>query len=265
MEPCADAIASAGMAVFRRDRACEPVRADLPEWRTVVGLASAVQPVYSGARADRVQGGPVINLRYKELAFLSLGEGLGVNVLLGQQYRVGLALGYDRGRRTSDDSSNLKGFANISAAPTVKVFGSWVVSKTFPLVIQADTRQIIGGADGAVGDLEFYLPLPGSSERLVMFVGPSITWANHRYTEKEYGITQAQADGSDRPIFDVHGGTNAVGLGFSATTFLTKHWLLNVDGAISHLRGSAAESPIVETRVQRALALSLAYHWQALP
>lgn len=32
---------------------------DLPEWRRVLGVASEVQPVYDGARAYRVSGGPV--------------------------------------------------------------------------------------------------------------------------------------------------------------------------------------------------------------
>ncbi|HEY0340840.1 MAG TPA: MipA/OmpV family protein, partial [Steroidobacteraceae bacterium] len=59
----------------------------------------------------------------------------------------------------------------------------------------------------------------------------------------------------------VHGGTNAWGLGFSATKFFGHHWLVNADAAYSRLRGSAAESPITESRVQRGLALSLNYHF----
>jgi outer membrane scaffolding protein for murein synthesis (MipA/OmpV family) len=94
-----------------------------------------------------------------------------------------------------------------------------------------------------------------------MFLGPSITWANHSYLQKVYGVTQGQSLASGDPIFNVHGGTNSWGLGFSATKFFTQHWLLNVDAAYSRLRGSAAESPITESRVQRGLALSLVYHW----
>jgi outer membrane scaffolding protein for murein synthesis (MipA/OmpV family) len=236
----------------------EPTR---PQWRVVLGAAAAVQPVYSGARAYRVLGGPVINIRYKDLAFVSLGEGLGVNIARGEQYHVGIALGYDLGRRVSQDRVNLRGLGNISVAPSVKLFGSWVVSKAFPLVIQADVRQIVGGADGALGDLEFYLPLPGCSERFMMFFGPSITWADHRYLQTEFGITPTQSLESGHPVFRVHSGTNSVGLGLSMTRFITNHWLINLDGAISHLRGSAADSPVTETRVQRTLAASFAYRW----
>ena len=233
----------------------------LPEWCVVLGAGAAVEPAYSGARAYRVNGGPMINIRYKDITFLSVGEGLGFNFLRSDNYRVGISLGYDRGRRVSDDYPTLHGLGDISVAPSVKLFGSWVVSRAFPLVIQADVRQIMGGADGALGDLEFYFPLPGSSKRFAMLLGPSITWADHRYLQKEFGINQGQSLASGRPIFDVHSGTNSVGLGVSATKLIGEHWLFNFDGAISRLRGSAAASPVTEARVQRVLALSVDYHW----
>jgi outer membrane scaffolding protein for murein synthesis (MipA/OmpV family) len=50
-------------------------------------------------------------------------------------------------------------------------------------------------------------------------------------------------------------------VGFSATKFVTDHWLLSADGALSHLRGSAAESPITEVRMQRTLDFSVDYCW----
>ena len=233
----------------------------LPDWRTVLGVAADVEPVYQGARAYRLRGGPVINIRYKDLAFFSLGEGLGFNFLRGRYYRVGVSLGFDLGRRVPDDYPNLHGLGDIAPAPYVKLFASYVMSKDFPMVIQVDARQILGGASGAVGDLEAYMPLPGSSKSFFMFAGPSITWANHRYLQKEFGVNLTQSLASGDPIFNVHGGTNSVGFGFSATKFVTQHWLLNVDAAISQLRGSAANSPITEARTQRALAMSIDYHW----
>jgi hypothetical protein len=65
---------------------------DLPKWRTVLGVASEVQPPYEGARAYRVQGGPVINIHYRDVAFFAVGEGLGYNFLRGDHYQVGLGV-----------------------------------------------------------------------------------------------------------------------------------------------------------------------------
>jgi outer membrane scaffolding protein for murein synthesis (MipA/OmpV family) len=234
---------------------------NLPDWRYVAGLSAAVQPLYSGSKPYRVEGGPVFDIRYRNVAFISVGEGIGVNFLHGQTYRIGVSAVYDLGRTVSDYSSHLRGLGDISAAPAAKLFASWVVSKKFPLVLRADARQFVGGADGAVGDLEAYMPLPGSSKRFVMFAGPSITFADHLYLQKEFGVTRAQALASGYPVFDPHPGTNAEGVGFSATGFITQNWLINVDGAIDRLRGSAAESPITQETVQRAIELTLAYSW----
>jgi len=68
--------------------------------------------------------------------------------------------------------------------------------------------------------------------------------------------------GAGHPVYDIpHAGTSAAGVGFSATKFITPHWILNVDAALSQIRGSPAHSPLVERRTQRELALSVDYHW----
>jgi outer membrane scaffolding protein for murein synthesis (MipA/OmpV family) len=234
---------------------------NLPEWQVVAGTAAELLPAYAGARAYRVMGGPVINVQYRDVAFFSSGDGLGYNFLHGDHYRVGAAIAYDLGRRVRYDDTNLQGMGNISAAPVVKLYGSYVLSKKFPLILRLDARQLVGGANGAVGDVGLYMPLPGSSKKFVLFAGPSVTLATHRYLQSEFGVTPAQSLASGHPVFDPHAGTDAVGVGLSATRFLGDHWLLNLDTAISRLKGSADISPITERSTQRVLALSAAYRW----
>jgi outer membrane protein len=97
----------------------------------------------------------------------------------------------------------------------------------------------------------------------VMFAGPSITLATRHYLQTLYGVTAEQSLASGHPVFDVdHSGTADAGVGFSATKFLGKHLLLNLDTAISQIRGRPASSPLVERRTQRVLALSFDYHWE---
>jgi outer membrane scaffolding protein for murein synthesis (MipA/OmpV family) len=235
---------------------------DLPRYRTILGLAAEVQPVYDGSRAYRVEGGPVINIHYLDIAFISTGEGVGYNVLRGDHYQLGIALTYDLGRKEKDDLSNLRGMGNIGAAPVGKIFGSWVLSKSFPMILRVDARQFAGGAQGAVGDAAAYLPLPGSSHTFVMFAGPSITLATHHYLQTLYGVTPEQSLLSGHPVYELpRDGTSAAGVGFSASKFLTSHWILNLDTAINQIRGSASRSPLVERRTQRVLALSVDYQW----
>jgi outer membrane scaffolding protein for murein synthesis (MipA/OmpV family) len=232
---------------------------DLPQWRVVVGAGEEVRPIYEGAQAYRGEAGPVFNVRYYDYAFASSGEGLGANFLIGDNYRAGVALAYDLGRHEADDYTHLRGMGNIDPAPVVKLFASYVVSKKFPLVLRADVRQLVGGGDGALGDLSAYLPLPGSSKKLAMFAGPSITFADHLYLQKEFGVSTAQALASGNPQYESHPGVEAVGLGFSATRFISSHWLINLDAAVNHLHGSAAQSPLTQRTGQRVLAVSIAY------
>jgi outer membrane scaffolding protein for murein synthesis (MipA/OmpV family) len=235
---------------------------DLPEFRKIVGLAANTDPVYSGARAYRVQGGPVINIYYRDIAFVSTGDGIGYNVFRGDHYQIGVAMAYDLGRSEQADLTNLRGLGDIGAAPVAKVYGSWVLSKKFPLILRVDARQFIGGAEGAIGDASVYMPLPGSSKTFVMFAGPSISLATHHYLQTMYGVTPQQSEASGHPVYEVpHAGTSAVGVGFSATKFITQHWMLNMDAALSKIRGSAENSPLIEERTQRVIALSVDYQW----
>ena len=234
---------------------------DIPEWRVLLGLGAEDRPLYDGAERTKIAGGPVINVRYRDTWFASVGEGIGVNVLHGDNYRAGVLLGYDLGRQVSEDYTHLHGLGDIGRAPVVKVFASYAVSKEFPLVLRGDVRQIVGGADGLEADLGAYMPLPGSSEKLIMFAGPSVTYADHRYMQKEFGVTPAQSQASGYPIYDARAGSNAAGVGFSATRFLTPHWLINLDTAVNRLSGSARDSPITQKTVQPVLALSFAYSW----
>jgi outer membrane scaffolding protein for murein synthesis (MipA/OmpV family) len=232
----------------------------VPEWSRIVGVAASVEPVYDGSHAYSVSGGPVIDIRYRDIAFFSVGEGIGVNLIHAAHFRAGVAVGYDLGRSTSSDY-RLRGLPDIDPAAVPKVFAEWALSRYFPLILRADIRRIIRDGDGYVGDAEAYMPLPGSSRRFVMFAGVSYTFADQRHMQETFGITPEQAQSSGLPAFTAHGGSDAKGAGFSATLFITKHWLMNMDAAVDRLLGSASESPITERRFQRALDLAMAYQW----
>lgn len=236
---------------------------NLPTWRTILGAAAEAQPIYEGARDYRTNGGPVINIRYRDVAFFSTGEGLGYNILRGDHYNFGVGLAYDLGRKASEDLPNLHGMGDISPAPVAKMYASIVLSRKFPLILHATARQFIGGAQGAVADAGVYMPLPGSSKTFVMFAGPSVTLATHHYLQTLYGVTPEQSLASGHPVYDIRdSGTDKAGVGFSATKFVTPHFLLNLDMAVSQIRGDPTRSPLVEARTQKVLALSFAYQWE---
>ncbi|POM18511.1 hypothetical protein CSX04_06817 [Burkholderia cepacia] len=78
---------------------------NISTWNISVGAAMTLQPRYAGSDRYRVMGGPNLDIRYRDLFFLSTGEGLGANVLRGPNWRVSLSVGYDLGRRSATISS----------------------------------------------------------------------------------------------------------------------------------------------------------------
>lgn len=233
----------------------------IPKWDIIAGIATSAKPIYSGASQYVGSGGPVINIRYKNRAFISSGEGVGVNLLVGKQYRVSLAVGLDLGRRMSWHYSTLHGLGDIPRAPFLKLAGTYVISKRLPILLRGDIRKIAGGAAGIVGDLDVYMPLPGSSRKFVMFAGPTVTLADRTHLQTIYGINRRQSLGSGYPVYTARGGLMATGFGFSATRFFTPHFLANTNFSWSELLGSAGRSPIVERKVQSSLSFSVAYRW----
>lgn len=236
----------------------EPQR---PDWQIDIGPGITVQPLYDGARRYHVVAGPSVDVRYRDLFFASTGEGIGVNLLAGPHWRAGVAISYDLGRRAADDAPHLSGLGNIGVAPEVKLFGEYVVSKSLPIVVRADVRRSIGGANGWIGDIGAYMPLPGSSEKFYWFAGPSLTFADGRYMSSWFGVNAAQSARSGYRTYDAHAGLKSVGFGVSAIWNFRRHWLLSTDAAIEQLTGSAARSPITQHATNGVITVSVDYEF----
>ena len=227
------------------------------DWHVVVGGGAVAVPEYVGSKHYEVLPAPVIDVRYKDLVFLTTGEGLGVNLLRGENYRAGVALGYDLGRSQHDDSA-LKGTGSIPPAPVVRAFGEFYI---LPFVVKADVQQAVGGVDGLTGDLGVYAPVVGN-EKLVVFIGPAVTLADGRYMQHYFGIGTTQAIPNSRfPPYRAHGGFANAKFGIAATYRLTDNWLLDGDLAYERLLASAADSPIAETKNQVGASLTLDYEF----
>jgi outer membrane scaffolding protein for murein synthesis (MipA/OmpV family) len=233
----------------------------IPTWRVRLGASGSFQPRYDGSDRYHALAGPTIDIRYRDRFFLSTGEGIGMNVLTGPNWRVGLAVGYDLGRRAADDLGHLSGMGNINPAPSLRLLGEYVISKSFPLVLRADVRRNFGGDNGWIGDLGAYMPMPGSSQTFAWFAGPTMTIADSRYMNSWFGVNAQQAAQSGYRQYDASAGIRSVGFGVSASLTLKKHWIINADGAFQQLVGAAAHSPITQTRASGVVDLSVIYQF----
>jgi outer membrane scaffolding protein for murein synthesis (MipA/OmpV family) len=235
-----------------------PLGGPVPNWDVTVGMGAAVIPLYEGSDHYRTVPSPAVDIRYKDIAFLSTGDGLGVNLLRGETYRAGVALGYDVGR-TQHAAGRLNGIGGIPPAPVARAFAEAYV---LPFVFAADIRRSIGGTDGLIGDLGAYMPVIGT-ETLAVFVGPGITFADQHYVRKYFGVGPSQAaPHSGLPLYNsAGGGASNANFGVSIDYHYTDNWMLNGDIGYERLLGDAASSPIVQTKNQIGVAVTIAYEF----
>ena len=231
----------------------------VPKWQVELGLGSQFGPASDGLKRYRAQGGPAIDIRYKDIAFLSTGEGLGANLFSFRHISVGGAITYDMGRSPHVDGRDLNGLGTIHPAPELKFFATTVISKSFPLTLRLDVRKQFGASFGYIGDVGAYMPMPGSSRRFAWFFGPSVTFADARYMNTYFGISHTQAASTRYSFYKAHGGFKSAGVGVSANYFLTPHLILNLDAAYDRLLGSASDSPITQTKNEEAVSLGAIY------
>jgi outer membrane scaffolding protein for murein synthesis (MipA/OmpV family) len=229
-----------------------------PHWEELVGFGVETLPRFEGSDDYYLEPGPTIDIRYRDLAFFSTGEGLGVNLLHNVNYRAGIALTYDLGR--SEGDAYRLGQHNLSPALAPKLFAEYVF---FPVVVRGDVRHNLGGVGGWIGDLSAYLPVMGN-QHFFVFVGGTVTLADKTYLDHDFGVSvsQAQARANDLPVYTPGGGIKSAGFGSNMTYIFSKHWFLDGVFAANRLIGPAASSPNTVTKMQYAASVSVAYDFR---
>jgi outer membrane scaffolding protein for murein synthesis (MipA/OmpV family) len=231
----------------------------IPTWQTELGVGTQFAPVFTGSGRYQVQPGPVVDIRYKDIAFASTGEGLGVNLFSFRHISVGAAITYDLGRSPHVDGQDLSGLGTIHPAPEAELFASYALAKSFPLTIRVDARRQLGATNGYIGDIGAYLPMPGSSATFAWFVGPTVTVADSRYMNAYFGVSQVQAANTRYRQYKASAGFKSAGLGVSIDYFVNPHTIIDVSSAVDRLLGSAADSPITQTKYEAVVSASALY------
>jgi outer membrane scaffolding protein for murein synthesis (MipA/OmpV family) len=230
----------------------------LPDWRQAYGGGLAVQPSYIGSKRDKIMPTPFFDVRYEDLAFLSVGEGVGVNLLRGDGFRAGVAVGYDLGRNTHDDP-RIRNLPNVAVAAEPKIFAQYFLS---PVVLTLDLRKGIGGNNGIVGDVGAYVPIPlNKANSLILFAGPSVTLADGNYMKSYFSVSPESSRISGLRAFDAGGGLANAGAGTTLLYLLGDHWLVESNVAYQRLLGDAGRSPIPQTRTQFVGDFNIGYRF----
>ena len=138
-------------------------------------------------------------------------------------------------------------------------FASGIVNSV-SLVSTTNTARSLAGCVSLALALTRWI-WPGSSEKFFWFAGPSVTFADSTYMNSWFGVNAAQAAASKYPQYDASAGLKSAGFGITMILFVDKHWFVTADGALKRLLGSAAHSPITQTKTDGVCDVSINYQF----
>lgn len=221
------------------------------KWSYALGAGTEVVPRYDGAARHDTNFFPLADVRYRDLAFASVSEGIGVNLLRRHDARAGLALNWDFGRAARD----ARGIDRLPSGPVADLFGEQLVRS---VVLRADLRHSPIHGTGLEAEFGAYAPLP-FGKSFYLFLGPSLSFVDGPSARRQFAVSTGDAARSGYRAFDTHAGLKAVNFGGNAVWLIDEHWLVEVLGAYARLFGSAAHSPLTGARENFSAGLALVY------
>jgi outer membrane protein len=223
------------------------------KWRVVVGAGLIDAPRFPGASDSRAGIVPLVQARYG--AFFAGIGGVGFNLYRDKNWRFAASVAPSRGRKESDDP-HLQGLGDMDSTVKGRLIGSY---RTGRFVAHADLSSDLAGRDqGTVLRTDFF-GVFHPADKLFVFAGPGLSWADRQYTQSYFGVTPTQSANSGLPQFDAGSGMNTVR--FSVGSFLRfdQHWFGVATWSTSRLQGDAVNSPITERRTQNQVLGAVAY------
>lgn len=229
------------------------------DWKISVGPGLMLSPRYPGARELRLLPIPSLDISYDDRIFSQGLDLLGVNALKGDAYHVGAALSLDFQSRSESDDPHLHGLGNVDEGPKLKLFADYSVS--FLTASIAAYQDIAGTGQGLLVSNDLAANLPVTSKLLVS-IGPGVTWANAEYTRSLFGIDTRQSAASGLPVFGTTAGIRDVHLNGYVSYDFSRAWNGSVALTAGRLQHDAARSPITERRTELNLVTAINYRFR---
>jgi outer membrane protein len=222
-------------------------RQDDEAWSVNVGAGAMYRPDYEGSDDYEVRGLPILGINYRDIIVLR-GPSLMLDVIemtgtgLAENLSFGPVVKFDPGRE-ADDNPILRNLGDIDQGALA---GAFVGYEMGPVELELSvTQDATSRYEGWLAEIKagygFML-----TQRLRAQLEISSTWADDKYTQAYFGITQAQARASGLRQFTAEAGVKDAGAAASLFYVLSEHWRLGGRFGYRRLLGDAADSPLVK-------------------
>lgn len=238
-----------------------------PKWRVSLGAGLDYVPKFPGSDGHKILPLPFVAASYGRFFFGAFPgaaslAGVGMNLYRDRHWRLGAALSAGLAERKESDDPRLRGLGDVdrtaSAGLALAYTQDWYVLGASALT------DILNRGHGTLVTFNA-LGRHRASDRLTLFGGPGLTWADARYTRTFFGVSADQSAASGLPEFGTHPGFNSARLGLGAGYRIDERWSALGFASLSALLGDAVNSPITESRSQYFLGVAVFYRFGDAP
>ncbi|MFC6487094.1 MipA/OmpV family protein [Nitratireductor sp. GCM10026969] len=222
-------------------------------WSLIVGGGGEYEPEYEGSGDFKISPIPFVLFTYGEWLEIE-PSGVTITPLRHNGFSLSGKVGYETGR-DADDHDRLRGLGDIDLAATV---GAKAAYEWGPVELYAEVEQTIDGSESLIGTFGIGYSQP-VTERLILGANAEAVVANDKHMEAYFGVNSDQSAASGLPEYKPEAGLKRFDVSASATYLLDEHWLLRGKAGLGILTGDAADSPIVEEKVQPSFSLFVGY------
>jgi outer membrane scaffolding protein for murein synthesis (MipA/OmpV family) len=242
-----------------------------PTWVLTVGFAPIVAPAWQGSRDMAFSVFPDIRVNYKDVAFLSVQEGLGWNAVNRDGWKIGPIARLRFGRQESNGGSPflitggseaLRGFGDVGIAGEFGGFVQYNVDRR--VALRTEVRRGVGGHEGVVAE-----PSIRFSDRAGKFrysLGLRSTFASAKYTQVYFGVTPQQGLAAGLAPYSTGSGLVSAGVSGALIRPLGnrgQHGALTLLTGYDRLGNVVADSTLIRQRGRRdQFTVGLAYGYR---
>lgn len=222
-------------------------------WSLLVGAGAIYEPEYEGGDEFAINPVPFVVFTYGEWLEID-PRGVTITPFRHEGFALSGKVGYEGGR-DEDDADRLNGLGDIDFAATVgaKASYSWNGFEVYAAV-----DQTIDGSESLIGTFgaEYQAPV---TERLILGASVEAIIANDKHMQAYFGVDATQSVRSGLSEYKAEAGLKRVNVSASAIYMLSENWLVRGEAGVGFLTGDAADSPIVEEKIQPSASLFVGY------
>lgn len=229
-----------------------------------IAAGVAVTPEYIGSDDYHAIFDPAVKFEYKQQAFLVINrqammvpyEGLGVKLLSGQDYSMGLNLTYDGGRE--DDVSPIRGIGDQDWTALGGVFAAYHPGNFF---VRGNVGyDVLNEYSSYKGELGFGLTHAFNPYWRGM-IELDTAFGGEDFAKSYFGINSVQATNSGLAVYNADGGFYRLGLSGTLRYNVTQGAFVSGLVRMDQLMNDGEDSPISKDDTNFTLGTNIGYQF----